>query len=91
MTEPKVEAQQAAGSDEKLLRRMLCAAIGGSLAYMDDGEAFLSGPPGLGIDFLRMPAAELQAAIRERGLSLINAPPKPQAPAVAVQPTVEPK
>jgi hypothetical protein len=54
---------QEPDQDERAIRRMLCAAVIGPLAYMDDGEA-----SGDGIDFLRDSAAVIDAKMRERNL-----------------------
>jgi hypothetical protein len=59
---PSARAQEP-DQDERAIRRMLCAAVIGPLAYMDDGEA-----SGDGIDFLRDSAAVIDAKMRERNL-----------------------
>lgn len=66
--------QEAAPSDnEKKLRRMLCVAYAGSLAYMDDGEMQDSAQHPF-IDFLRDSADEIQARFQQRGAKKLAAP-----------------
>ncbi len=51
---------------ERELRRMLCQAIGGVTAYMDDGEAQDNSMQPC-IDFMRMTPAEIQSLLVQRG------------------------
>lgn len=53
-------------SEELKLRRMLCIAYAGALAYMDDGEAQDSRETPF-IDFLRDSADTIEAKMKERG------------------------
>lgn len=68
------QPQEAAPSDnERKLRRMLCVAYAGSLAYMDDGEMQDSAQHPF-IDFLRDSADEIQAKFQQRGAKAMAAP-----------------
>lgn len=67
--------------DEKHLRRMLCAAHAGALAYMDDGEASDSRMHPT-IDFLRDSPKDIQRKIWERNRAALAAAP--------AQPVAEP-
>lgn len=60
--------------DEKHLRRMLCVAHAGALAYMDDGEASDSRMHPT-IDFLRDSPKDIQRKIGERNRAAFTAAP----------------
>ena len=60
--------------DEKHLRRMLCVAHAGALAYMDDGEASDSRMHPT-IDFLRDSPKDIQRKIWERNRAAFTAAP----------------
>lgn len=60
---PRDPAWPAQEMTDERIRRLLCLRIGGPLAYMDDGEASLA-EHGISIDFLREPAADIEAKVR---------------------------
>lgn len=70
------------------LRRMLCAAHAGHLAYMDDGEAQDNREFPL-IDFLRDSPPEIQDKLHRRALKKFSTPQPTQAQAGAVPLTDE--
>jgi Protein of unknown function (DUF551) len=57
---------------ERAIRRILCAAVAGPLAYMDDGEASTSEHGG--VDFLRESPEAIREWLQRRGLAKLAAP-----------------
>jgi hypothetical protein len=78
-------------ADERQIRRILCAAIAGPRAYMDDGEASdCSEVPH--IDFLRMTPYQIEQALRARGLNrLAKAPETEQRRSLLRSPSERPR
>ena len=68
---------QAPAEPERAIRRILCAAVAGPLAYMDDGEAQSSEHGG--IDFLTASASDIEAWIVRKNVAAFQAPVVAQA------------
>jgi hypothetical protein len=79
---PREPLPEGLTPSEKKIRRLLCARVGGALAYMDDGEAH-DATASPHIDFMKDSADEIERKLMERGRATLSAsaPPQPvQAP-----------